>query len=365
MAYLLVLTILQVLILLLFLKVRSIRDERAELLRILIFSSLIIIVVKYFITLVNPYIDLLFTGSASLCLVSLSSLYIRNTIFETKTSGYLILLAFFPLLLFYVFYLLKIIFASQIVGGMIYDYLDFFHQKSRTFLFAISIVYDFIILMPWAKGVIKLSKSIDGQLAISLFSIKILVLGILIIRAGFVYVDNYFEFPGGVYATLVLFLILYFRYFNSLQIYLEYLFKINALEKFYKEEYNLHKNAEMLYYASAIDQLMDQEKLFVDPDFKQSDLGKILNISEKEIQQVIKVCLGGSLKQYLNKKRIHYFLESIDQPNHEVSSVQNLISDAGFKSELEFNSAFQNEVGYPIRQFIQQKKYTFLQSGFS
>lgn len=365
MAYLLALTIIQVLIIILYLKVKSIRDERGEIIRILMFTSIVVLLVKYLVSMIEPHIDLLFTATSSLCLVSLSSLYLRNIVLEIRTSGYLVLLAFFPFLLFYVFFFLYNIFSDQIKEGMIYDYLDFFNQRSRTLLFAITLIYDFYILWPFRKNLAKLSCSIDGQLGCALFFSKLFVLGIILFNGMFLENGLFLEFPDGLYTFLVLFSIFYYRYFRSVQLFFAYLLRSYGLVKNTRLEGPFRKDVDLIFYVTAIDQLMDQERLFKNPELKLSDIAKFLPLSDRELKEITKVYLKGNFDVYLNSKRIAYFMDKLGLADHDSALINKLLFESGFKSEYDFHRVFQKVNGCSVWKYLEQRNYAMEQSSIS
>lgn len=362
MAYLLALTIIQVLIIILYLKVKTIRDERGEIIRILMFSSIVVLLVKYLVSMIDPHIDLLFTATSSLCLVSLSSLYIRNIVLEIRTSGYLMLLAFFPFLLFYVFFFLYNIFSDQIKEGMIYDYLDFFNQRSRTILFAVTLVYDVYILWPFRKNLAKLSCSIDGQLACSFILSKLIVLAVIIFN-GIIFENGLFlKFPDGLYTFFVLFSILYYRYFKTVQLFFAYMFRFYGLKKSTRLEGSFKKDVDLIFYVTAIDQLMDQEKLFKNPELKLGDIAKFLPLSDRELKEITKVYLRGNFEYYLNSKRISYFMDKIGHADQDTAVINRLLFESGFKSEYEFHRIFHRVNGCSVWKYLERKNYTIGQT---
>jgi len=365
MAYLLALTVTQVLIVILYLKIRTIRDERVEMIRFLLLTGAVILMVKYFVPVLNSHIGILFTATSSLCLVSITSLYLRNIALETRTSIYLFLLALFPFILFYVFYLLFNIYSSQITDGMIYDYLDFFYQKSRTILFFISVVYDLFILWPWRRKVGNLVNSIDGQLAFYFFSAKILTLSIILSRGLFIDSDLFFEFLDGLFTVMIFLGIIYYRYYHALNIYFGYLFKTNGMVKQYEEEQAQLKQTELIFYISAIDQLIDQENLFKNPDLKLSDFKKFMPISDLDFKNLSKKYLNGSFENYLNNKRINYFLERLKSVNHDSERIISLLHDAGFKNDHEFSKFFKKQMGCSVWKYAETKRMSMYESGLS
>lgn len=365
MAYLLALTVIQVLIILLYLQIRTIRDERGEILRILTYTSIVVLLVKYWVSPFEMHVNQLFTATSSLCLVSLSSLYLRNIVLEVRTSGYLILLAFFPFLLFYVFYVLLNIYSAQIQEGMIYDYLDFFNQRSRTILFTITLVYDVYLLWPLRKKISHLCNSIDGQLAVFLWASKVILFGFILFRGLIFERGLLLEFPDGIFTFFVLFIVVYFRYFNSIHLCLSYLFRTNAVIRIHETEYNQKKSEDLMFYVTAIDQLLDQEKLFKNPELKLEDLRKFLSLTDKDLKEINRKYWNYNFEEYLNTKRFHYFIDHLNIENEEPAEINKLIYESGFRNECEFNRAFYNEMGCTFWKYIENKSVTILHSRFS
>lgn len=360
MAYLLALTVIQVLIIILFSQTRTLRDERGEILRLLVGVAIAVLIIKYLITVFDPHVNILFTTTSSLCLVSLTSLYLRNIILEVRTSGYLFLIAVFPFLLFYVFFFLYNLFSSRITDGMIYDYLDFFQQKTRTILFSMTIIYDLFLLWPWRKKLHKLSESIDGQLAIVLFFIKILVISLVVCNGLLIDRAQFLDFPESIYTFLTLFSIMLFRYSRPSFIYFNYVFKGDRLRRKHKKENTSFKHTELMILVSEMDQLIDQEKLFRNPNLILRDLRNSLNLSNRELNLINRLYLNNNFERYLNVKRLAYFLERLTGENHNRDHIQNLLLEAGFKNNGEFDKFFKNEFGCSVWKYVENKNIALI-----
>lgn len=360
MAYLLALTVIQVLIIILFSQTRTLRDERGEILRLLVGVAIAVLIIKYLITVFDPHVNILFTTTSSLCLVSLTSLYLRNIILEIRTSGYLFLIAVFPFLLFYVFFFLYNLFSSRITDGMIYDYLDFFQQKTRTILFSMTIIYDLFLLWPWRKKLHKLSESIDGQLAIVLFFIKILVISLVVCNGLLIDRAQFLDFPESIYTFLTLFSIVLFRYSRPSFIYFNYVFKGDRLRRNHKKENTSFKHTELMILVSEMDQLIDQEKLFRNPNLILRDLRNSLNLSNRELNLINRLYLNNNFERYLNVKRLAYFLERLTGENHNRDHIQNLLLEAGFKNNGEFDKFFKNEFGCSVWKYVENKNIALI-----
>lgn len=359
MAYLLTLTVILILLIILFSRIRTIRDERKEILWVFASVSFVVIVAKFLVPVFDSNINLLFISTSSLCLVSLGSLYLRNVILETRTSGYLFLLAIFPFLLFYVFLFLYNIYAYRMNDGLVFEYLEFFHLKTRSILFAITICYDVYLLYPWRKQIAKLGESIDGQLALVLFLVKIVCLILIVVQGITLNSDFLLVFPDSLYTILSLSILLYFRFSQPTQLYFAYLFKSNALMRYEKSNHKYQGSSELILIVSAMDQLIDQEKLFKNPNLKLGDLRRFLPISEKNLKLIHKYYFNNNFESYLNGKRITYFLERLAHIHNEPTLVNKLLVESGFKDNSEFNKIFKKEMGCSIRTYTSHKSLVF------
>ena len=86
--------------------------------------------------------------------------------------------------------------------------------------------------------------------------------------------------------------------------------------------------------AAEIRRLMDEKKLFLQPNLKINDLANMLNTNRNYIYNAINQGIGLSFAEYVNKKRIEYAVQLIDQ-DREV-----LLTDVANKSGFASSSAF-------------------------
>ena len=86
--------------------------------------------------------------------------------------------------------------------------------------------------------------------------------------------------------------------------------------------------------AAEIRKLMDEKRLFLQPNLKINDLAKMLNTNRNYIYNAINRGIGLSFAEYVNKKRIEYAVQLIDK-DREI-----LLTDVAHKSGFSSPSAF-------------------------
>jgi AraC-like DNA-binding protein len=86
--------------------------------------------------------------------------------------------------------------------------------------------------------------------------------------------------------------------------------------------------------AAEIRKLMDEKRVFLQPNLKINDLAHMLNTNRNYIYNAINRGIGLSFAEYVNKKRIEYAVQLIDQ-DHEA-----LLTDVANKSGFASPSAF-------------------------
>ena len=79
---------------------------------------------------------------------------------------------------------------------------------------------------------------------------------------------------------------------------------------------------------------MDEKRLFLQPNLKINDLANMLNTNRNYIYNAINRGIGLSFAEYINKKRIEYAVQLIDQ-DREI-----LLTDVAHQSGFSSPSAF-------------------------
>lgn len=168
--------------------------------------------------------------------------------------------------------------------------------------------------------------------------LNLLFYGLILIWG--IYVLNLFEenipyIIGPVLYSLIVYLITY------LAISKKYLQVISGLK--YKNTGTDDKEVEHLF--SLIENVIKEEKLFLNPDISLGMLSKILWVSPQKISLTINSKLGYNFNEYINRQRINQSLEIIKNPKSNSLTIASISIDSGFNSLSSFNTSFKKFVG--------------------
>lgn len=356
MANLLALIMVQFVLLILYFDIRTIRDERKQFVKLLIAGSVGILISRSANPIFGAYLDPIFTQSMCLCVASLTSIYLRNLQAETRTSGYLLLLAIFPFILFSVFYLLYYFFSAQILDGILLDYIDFFYSKVAILLFVGSIVYDVIVLFVGKRYVRVIRTSLDGQLGLALFALKLLYLVVGFWQGLLTSLTLDWQLPLFPFGVLVLVLIAGFLCQPRLRfakVYLRTRFHQTS-SKWMEREYRTN---ERLENAQLIDRLIESRKLFLHKNLKIASLAYYTQLPAREIEDTIREHLAPNWEYYLNAKRLRYALEHLDYTIHGAEDLQRLARSAGFSSGRDFRITLERELRCSVEHVLNRRGF--------
>jgi AraC-like DNA-binding protein len=91
--------------------------------------------------------------------------------------------------------------------------------------------------------------------------------------------------------------------------------------------------------------LVEEEKLFLDPDLTLRDLSQKLRIHYNHLSQIINERFGLSYNDFINKYRIEEAKRKLADPEERESSILDILLSAGFYSKSVFNAAFKKFEG--------------------
>jgi ligand-binding sensor domain-containing protein/AraC-like DNA-binding protein len=91
--------------------------------------------------------------------------------------------------------------------------------------------------------------------------------------------------------------------------------------------------------------LMEEEKLFLDPDLTLRDLSQRLRIHYNHLSQIINERFGLSYNEFINKYRIEEAKRKLADPKERESSILDILLSTGFYTKSVFNAAFKKFEG--------------------
>jgi AraC-like DNA-binding protein len=155
-----------------------------------------------------------------------------------------------------------------------------------------------------------------------------------------VYVLNLFEerihyIIGPIVYSLTVYSITY------LAIVKKYLHKINTVKyqttNFNEEEINV--------LFRSIENSINVQKLFLEPDLSLAILSKQLRASSHKISLAVNTKSGYNFNEYVNRFRVAYAIEQLNKPEGKALTIAAIGSEAGFNSLSSFNQAFKKVTG--------------------
>lgn len=102
-----------------------------------------------------------------------------------------------------------------------------------------------------------------------------------------------------------------------------------------------------------LDQLMNDEKVYENPDLTLPELAIMVPTNHHTLSRVINEGFGHTFSQYINEKRVKAFLERL-QNDATDQSLLSIAFDVGFNSKATFNRSFKKIIGSSPREY--QKK---------
>ena len=91
-----------------------------------------------------------------------------------------------------------------------------------------------------------------------------------------------------------------------------------------------------------LDRLIEEEKLYLDPDITRDRLLKEIHISKNTFAQLIQTYAGTNFSGYINNKRLDYSIHLLREYNYTIEAVA---TDAGFNNARSFYRIFRNRYG--------------------
>lgn len=105
-------------------------------------------------------------------------------------------------------------------------------------------------------------------------------------------------------------------------------------------------------YSQQLTAIMEEEKLYLNPDLNLKLLAQYLQVSEKVCSRVLSQGLQSNFNQVINGYRIEAFKDKIRNGAHKEYTLTSIAYDCGFDSKSTFNRAFKLVTDMPPSQFV-------------
>lgn len=104
---------------------------------------------------------------------------------------------------------------------------------------------------------------------------------------------------------------------------------------------------------SRLQDLMEKEKIYQNPELKLTDLAAQLELSPHYLSQLLNIHVGENFYDFINRRRVEEFKESLNDPAKQHFNLLGLAYEAGFNSKAAFNNAFKKYTGMTPSEFRQ------------
>jgi AraC-like DNA-binding protein len=107
-------------------------------------------------------------------------------------------------------------------------------------------------------------------------------------------------------------------------------------------------------WKEKIENLMEMEKMYKNPELIVSDLSNILGTHSKKISQVINQGFDMNFNDFVNQHRIRALLQKIEVGEHNIQTLLSLAYECGFNSKSTFNRAFKRTTSLTPKEYIEK-----------
>lgn len=95
-------------------------------------------------------------------------------------------------------------------------------------------------------------------------------------------------------------------------------------------------------YSKQLNQFMEKDKLYLDPELTLVKLAEKMNISSKQLSQIINQIEHTNYSQYIARYRIEEAKKHLENPDYNNYKISAIAYESGFNSISSFNATFKN-----------------------
>ena len=109
---------------------------------------------------------------------------------------------------------------------------------------------------------------------------------------------------------------------------------------------DLHK------YALAMDQLMTDKKLYLNPELSLAEVSESLRVPRHHLTQALNTAMGKNFYTYINELRVKGFMDAVVDPRKKDYTFLSIAYECGFNSKSTFNSVFKRITGFTPSDYL-------------
>jgi AraC-like DNA-binding protein len=123
----------------------------------------------------------------------------------------------------------------------------------------------------------------------------------------------------------------------------------HKVENIQKEKFN---EGELETWKAKILKLMQDEKLYLQPELNLSDIANRLKTNISVLSGVVNNAFGKNFNDFVNEYRVKEFQERIQLPENKNITLLGIAFDCGFNSKATFNRSFKKFTGKAPKEFL-------------
>jgi AraC-like DNA-binding protein len=124
----------------------------------------------------------------------------------------------------------------------------------------------------------------------------------------------------------------------------------HKFENIQKEKFN---EEELETWKAKILKLMQDEKLYLQPELNLSDIANRLKTNISVLSGVVNNAFGKNFNDFVNEYRVKEFQERIQLPENKNITLLGIAFDCGFNSKATFNRSFKKFTGKAPKEFLE------------
>ncbi len=121
-------------------------------------------------------------------------------------------------------------------------------------------------------------------------------------------------------------------------------------ENIQKEKFN---ESELETWKTKILKLMQDEKIYLQPELNLSDIANRLKTNISVLSGVVNNAFGKNFNDFVNEYRVREFQERIQLPENRNITLLGIALDCGFNSKATFNRSFKKFTGKAPKEFLE------------
>ena len=129
------------------------------------------------------------------------------------------------------------------------------------------------------------------------------------------------------------------------------MFSPRSTEKYQQSRLDEHTTEQVMNHLNS---LLENDKLYCDPDLKLPLLAEKSGFSTQQISQAVNRMTGASFNDWLNQYRLADIQHKLVDPDNKKADIQQLALDSGFNSKATFYRVFKDKLGMTPSEYRKQ-----------